>query len=255
MRDVQMDSIRAIDRAIDVLNVFTNHSHALSIDDICKAARLPKATVYRILYTLERRNLIRFDADVLQYRLGFKLMEYGELVSSSIDIRNDSEKILNDLYEQTHQTVLLGIREGNTLVYIYRRENSQGLKVSLFEGLHRPLVYGAMGYVTMAFMEASQLKPILNDPIPKFTPNTVVDKNIVLSRLTQIRKELVWVEYGEAIYGVTAVAAPVFDGNRIFMAVVGIHGPSINLTGDELAKAKQGVLHAARMISGKIGGQ
>src|SRR5579875_3042734 len=118
-----MSSIRAVDRAIDVLNVFNHHDAALTIDEITSRVDIPKATVYRILYTLERRRLVSFDSQTLKYRLGFKLMEYADVVSSTLDIRKVAEPFLEELYQRTHQTVFMSIVEDDHLIYVYRQES------------------------------------------------------------------------------------------------------------------------------------
>jgi DNA-binding IclR family transcriptional regulator len=252
VREVRMESIRVIDRAIDILNTFTHHAPALTIDEICKASGLPKTTAYRILYTLERRGLMRFNASSLKYQLGFKFLEYGDLIASSLNLREESEEELQTLYESTHQTVLLAIQDENTLVYIFSKENREGLKVSSFEGPRRPLVFGAFGYVLMAFMDKDRLNQFLNDPIPQFTEETVTNRNLVMARLERIRQEKIWIESNEAILGVTGIAAPIFDVNKNVIAVVGINGPSIQLVGEQLESAKSAVMDAAAKISAKI---
>src|SRR5579875_3413246 len=234
MRDVQIDSIRAVDRTIDVLNVFTHHTPVLTIDEITKAANLPKTTVYRILYTLEQRGLIRYNPNLQKYQLGYKFLVYGDLVSSSLDLRQEAEEELLKLYDCTRQTVLLAIREGDDVIYIFSKENPEGLKVALFEGPKRPLVYGAFGYVLMAFLNPHRLSQIFMNPIPQFTPATVVDKELVMRRLEQLRQQKFWIETNEAILGVTGIAAPVFDANDKVIAAVGINGPAVQLVGDQL---------------------
>ncbi len=253
MRDVRMETIRVIDRAVDILNAFTHHTPALTIDEICKISGLPKTTVYRILFTLERRGLIRFHPGTFKYQLGFKFLEYGDLISSSLDLRKESEEELSALYERTHQTVLLAIKDENTLVYIYSKENPEGLKVTSFEGPRRPLVFGAFGYVFMAFMDTEKLSDLLNQPIPQFTQETVTEKEYVMARLQRIREEEVWIESNEAILGVTGIAAPIFDVNKNAIAAVGINGPSIHLIGEKLEAAKKAVVEASKRISQKIG--
>lgn len=253
MRNVQMESIRAVDRAIDVLNAFGRHAPELNIDQIAAAAKLPRATVYRILYTLERRGLVRFDTEALTYRLGFAFLTYGDLVSSSIDLRHEAEEAMLHLYDQTRQTVLLAVDQGDTLVYIFRKENPEGLKVASLEGRTRPLVFGAFGTVIMAYLDEARLQKVLSAPIPPFTPATVVDPGVIRDRLARVHTEQVWAEAGEAILGVTGIAAPVFDANRKFIGAAGLDGPSVQLAGEALERAKHLVQAAANQISARLG--
>lgn len=248
-----MESIRAIDRAIDVLNAFSQQTPELSIDQIAAATRIPRATVYRILYTLERRGLIQFDEQALTYRLGFQLMAYGSLVASTIDLRREAVGPLLTLHEQIRQNVRLAVRQQDTLVYIFRKENPEGLKVASLEGLTRPLVFGAFGAVTLAHLDDAEVNRLLAEPIPQFTPHTVTDAAVVRERLARIRAEGVFAETDEAILGVTGIAAPVFRADGAFVAAAGIDGPSVHLAGADLQRAKALVKAAAASISSKLG--
>lgn len=253
MRNVQMESIRAIDRAVDVLNAFDEHHPALTIDQVSRSTHLPRATVYRILYTLERRGLVRFDEQTLTYRLGFQLMAYGNLLSSSLELREEALEPMLALYERTRQSVLLAVPQGRTLVYIFRKETPQGLKVASPEGPTRPLVFGAFGTVIMAYMDEAEVQSILRDPVPQFTPSTVTDRQIIVQRLLQVRAEQVFSETDEGILGVTGIAAPVFDVEGKFVAAAGVDGPTVQLSGGQLVQAKQAVIETAQQISAKLG--
>ncbi len=253
MRNVQMESIRAIDRAIDVLNAFSRHLPEMTIDEVAARTKLPRATAYRILYTLERRGLIRFDTERLTYRLGFQLLTYGDLVASSLDLRQEAEDALLRLYDETRQGVLLAIEQGDTLVYIFRKENPEGLKVASLEGRTRPLVFGAFGTVIMAYLDDARLEEVLAQPIPQFTPATVTDPVRIRERLVQVRADGIWAETDEAIIGVTGIAAPVFDANGRFVGAAGLDGPTVQLSGDDLVRAKDLVRAAAEQISTRLG--
>ncbi|WDL95719.1 IclR family transcriptional regulator [Alicyclobacillus sp. ALC3] len=253
MRNVQMESIRAVDRAIDVLNAFNRHRPEMTIDEVATNTKLPRATAYRILYTLERRGLIRFDTEKLTYRLGLQFLSYGDLVASSLNLRQEAEDALLRLYDETRQGVLLAVEQGDTLVYIFRKENPEGLKVASLEGRTRPLVFGAFGTVIMAYLDGARLEEVLAQPIPQFTPATVTNPDRIRDRLAQVRKDAIWVETDEAILGVTGIAAPVFDANGRFVGAAGLDGPTVQLSGEQLARAKSLVLAAAEEISTQLG--
>ncbi|QRF22887.1 IclR family transcriptional regulator [Alicyclobacillus sp. TC] len=253
MRDVKMDSIRAIDRAIDVVNAFRHQDSELTIEMITHRVKLPKATVYRVLYTLERRRWVTFNPQTLTYKLGLKFLEYADIVTANLDIRKEAEPILEALHEQVNQTVFLSIVEDDHLVYVYQKEVREGLKVSLFEGPQRPLVYGAFGLVSLAYLDESSQKTILSKPIPAFTPATVTDVSIIQERIRAIRSQRIYIERDEAIYGVTGIAAPVLNGQGKFVAAVGINGPTMTMVDTHLEECIKAVQAASEKISQKLG--
>ncbi|WJJ94580.1 helix-turn-helix domain-containing protein [Neopusillimonas aromaticivorans] len=57
MRDYQVKTIRALDRGLEVLD-YLHRSRNASLHDLYLATGLPKATLTRIIATLEARGLI-----------------------------------------------------------------------------------------------------------------------------------------------------------------------------------------------------
>jgi DNA-binding IclR family transcriptional regulator len=249
LRNVHIEPIRVLERTIDVLQAFSIHDPQLTIDEIVTLTKLPKATAYRILYTLELKHWIRFDKDSRKYQLGFAVMELNNIVEATLNVREEAQPHLLRLYEETGQTVLLSVREEETLVYVYRRERPEGLKVSVFEGPRRPLCFGAFGYVTMAYLSPADLESVISRGFPKFTERTVTEPETVNSRLDKIRLEQVYVDHEEAILGVTGIAAPVFGKRQQMLAAIGVNGPSISWDRESLARTVNTVREAARALS------
>lgn len=253
MREIKIDPIRSIDRAIDILEAFSGDRPALSVDEISKITSLPKSTAYRILCTLERRDLVKFDENSLQYKPGLKLIELGFLFSSLLDLRQESEEILTDLQQKTNQTVLMAVGVESQIAYISRKESTKGLKYSSFVGERRPYLYGVLGPAMLAFLPEKQIENILDQGIPVNSENTITDRDAILKRLEQIRKDQFFIEEEETNIGVTGIGAPIFNSLGEAIAAIGVIGPSIQLAGDQLEQAKVLLIEASKKISGNMG--
>jgi DNA-binding IclR family transcriptional regulator len=108
------ENVRAIDRAIDVLECFAADRHSLSIGEIEKRARLSRPTLYRILSTLMRRGFVRKNGDPPRYRLGVGVGRLADARSNSLDIVRLATPLLEDLRERHDETVALYLRKDNT---------------------------------------------------------------------------------------------------------------------------------------------
>jgi len=253
MRNVNMNSIRVLDRAIDIFEAFSLTKTNLTIDELVDATKLPKATAYRLLYTLERRGLIHYDPVSLKYRLGLRLLQYSGLVTAALDVRNEAEDILIDLHASTKQTVLMAVLEGDEMVYVFRRENPDGLKYSSFVGQRRRPPFGVVGQVILAYMPEKDAERVLSTPLPQLTSHTMTDKSQILARLKQVKFTGAAIDVEETTVGVSGVGAPVFDSHGKMLAAVGVIGPSVQLQGDILDSAKQMLLEATTQISTRMG--
>ena len=70
-------SVRAVERAIAVLNAFSFDRAELSLVEIAKETGLSKPTAFRLLATLEQHRYVAVDPARARYRLGPKLLELG----------------------------------------------------------------------------------------------------------------------------------------------------------------------------------
>ncbi|MEC1695514.1 IclR family transcriptional regulator [Schinkia azotoformans] len=69
------------------MNCFSFEKSVLSIDEIMAKTKLAKATIYRLLWTLERNDLVGYDQSLNRYRLGNKPLEYGLMPTNFVGRR------------------------------------------------------------------------------------------------------------------------------------------------------------------------
>lgn len=72
-------SVRAVERALDVLLCFTGEKSTRSLAQIAESVRMPKATVHRLLTALEKKRFIARDKVPGRYCLDFRLIEMASM--------------------------------------------------------------------------------------------------------------------------------------------------------------------------------
>ncbi|WP_026962214.1 IclR family transcriptional regulator [Alicyclobacillus herbarius] len=254
MRELQIQLNRSVDRAIEILDAFTLQRPALTLDEVTAATGLPKATVYRILYTMERRGLVFYDSTSARYRLGFKLLEYGGILTSTLDVLQECEELLDGLQRDTRQSVIMSMRQQCGMVYIYRREVTEGLKFSSFVGQRRPLLYGVLGWVMAAYLSEEELRNCIDEFNQQCTSSVAGAETAeaMHARLAQIRAEGVYIEFDETIAGVAGVGAPVFDALGRVNYGIAVLGPSVQMS-ETTADVQRRVQETAKAISRRLG--
>jgi IclR family transcriptional regulator, KDG regulon repressor len=252
MRDVNMGSIRSIERSIDVIESFATKNRPLTIEEISSITMLPKSTVYRILCTLEKRLLVIFDDKTQRYQPGIRLLELGIRYSSFFDIKQEAEDILTLLHLKTKQTILMAVHAGDKISYIYRRENEEGLKVS--SGVsERHYFYGVLGPILLAFLPEKQIEHILSKPLPPQSTTLITDQDLLKSRLENIRRDKYYFESDETHIGATALGAPIFGPSGDVIAAAAIIMPTMYFNDEKFIEYKKLLLHATKQISEKMG--
>ncbi|MFF5818043.1 IclR family transcriptional regulator [Lysinibacillus capsici] len=253
MRSLNIEYNHSVDKAIDIIDAFSISKPALTIEEIIKHTGIPKTTAYRLLYTLERRGIISYESNTSTYKLGLQLFRYFRVLSSSLNVVNEAEPILTELQNKTGKTVLLSLYEGDNMVFVFERATEGGLIFSPYLNKRKPITFGVLGKIFMAFLSEDELDILLKNPLPNYTPNSIVDKDTLLKQLKEIRKDKIAFEKEEADIGVAGIGAPIFNADGNVFAAIGIFGPTIYFTPETFETEKNLLDFAAKEISAKMG--
>ena len=70
-------TIRAVDRALGVLDLFIEKGDRLTLKEISEYSNQPMPTVLRLLRTLQNRGYVYVDEDTKKYSLGYHIYMLG----------------------------------------------------------------------------------------------------------------------------------------------------------------------------------
>lgn len=247
-------SVRAVERAMALLGVFSIQRPEISLAEISREAKLSKATTFRLLHTLEKGHFVTFDASRSKYRLGPKLLELGGIALSSLTLRTAARQHLNLLHEETGATVLMCILLDNHLVYVDKREGKGPIRIASDIGWRRVPHFGMLGKTLLAYLPKDEIEKILDlYPLEPHTRHSVVDRREFVSRLESIRQRGYELEFDEAVEGLWGVAAPIYDSTAKVVASVGSSLPKSEATSERIHQVMEAVTRCAANISISLG--
>ncbi|WP_338449727.1 IclR family transcriptional regulator [Niallia oryzisoli] len=254
MRELNIEPIRAVERAIQILNCFSFERPNLTIEEIIEKTKLAKATVYRLLWTMEKNGLIYFDQKENMYRLGYKPLEYGGIVLEHLDVRREADPYLQELQEHTGHSTILAVPQGTNLQYLLRYDSDEGFQPRNFIGRRRILHHGGLGIVLLAYKPEKFVQKLLDEhPLEEHTPNTLVEPESFMQRLREIRQKGIFVDEDETFMGYTAISAPIFGTGNEPVAAIAVSGPSFKIQGQAREKLSQQLQAVAGKISRRMG--
>jgi DNA-binding IclR family transcriptional regulator len=147
-------SVAAAERTLAILDAFVGAGASMSLGDLEQATGLFKSVILRYMISLERRNYVIKLHDG-RYRLGPKLMELGHICEDSFDILSIVNPALDQIAEETGETVSFYVREGENRICIARRDSSHSLKVSVRPGSTHALDETSSSLVLNDFSDAN----------------------------------------------------------------------------------------------------
>ncbi|GIO13403.1 IclR family transcriptional regulator [Cohnella xylanilytica] len=240
-------TIRAVERALDVLLCFTTGSD-WGLTEISQRVGLHKSTVHRLLATLEQRGFVVRDEATEKYRLGLRILElsaYARADDPAVVLLGEMER----LRDQLGETISLYVRDRKDRVRIQAVQSEQAIRRVAPVGARLPLTVGASSKVLLAFEEPSVRDALLSDPSwPAF-----LDKEAYEEQLREIVAAGYATSYEEREPGAAAISAPIFDRSGKLYAALSVSGPSNRLTPDVMQERAPAIIGAAKRMGTLLG--
>ncbi len=223
------NGVAAVERAISILEAFSERDTSLSLGELSRRTELDKATVLRIARSLAKSAVLVRNEDA-SWRLGPKLVRLGAIYQSTFHPAAIVEPLLAELSERTGESAALYVREGDRRVCLFRHDSSQSIRHSARVGDAFRLDLGAPGRVLVAFGTG-------DDPLAN-----------------EIRLRGWHCTRGERDPQVASLAVPVFrDGPNLF-GTLALTGPPTRFTDEAVASHLPILLDGAARLSAAMGG-
>jgi DNA-binding IclR family transcriptional regulator len=220
---LEADLGTVLGKAVTILHAFTVDDHVLSLAELVRRTGLHKATVHRLATDLVANRLL--DRASSGYRLSGGLFELGMRASVERSLLELAMPFLQDLYERTHETVHLGVREGKEVVYVAKIGGHRQAPTPSRTGGRMPLHCTAIGKVLLAHADPNLRQSVLSGPLARRTPRTLAAPGLLRRQLDSVVESGVAFEHEESAMGIVCVAAPVLLGDVDPVAAVSLTGP------------------------------
>ena len=224
------ESIRSVERALDVLMCFTNHTPELTMTQISELIGINKSTVHRLLATLEGKRFVERDPSSGVYRPGVRLLQMAFLTLDHNQLRRQLAPFLRDLCDQYRENVNLSVLDDAFVVYVDVIESPQRVKLAATVGQRLPAFCTASGKAILAFLPEDQVSSILDSGMPSYTQNTILAREAFFEDMRRARERGFALSEQEFEDGINAVAAPIINSSGKPVASISIAGPAFRLT-------------------------
>ncbi len=223
--------VRSVDRAIDVIAAVARGGAPMSLGDIVRAVSAPKSTTLNIVRTLVRRGLLEIDEATKKYRVGRLLLALVGSARETVDLARLARPHLNALARATGESVLLGVLEGDELVYLEKVDSSQPIQYVAQAGTRRPLHCTSGGKLCLAMQPTAAWDSYIERVgLRSYTPKTITKPAELRRELQRIRERGYAVSEGEFIPDLIGVSAPVFEGEgRTFVGLLTVPAPAFRM--------------------------
>lgn len=203
--------IRSVSCALAILLDVARNPRPQGFAEFQKRHKLPKATLHKLLATLEAQNFLRKNEETGKYSLGLAALEVSaNAVANPEDLGGMLDPILQKLVQDWKETCHLAIIHDNEEFMIKRLDPpDQMVRLATLIGRRHPPHATAGGLASLALQLENSLLPPLPEKLPQLTKNTIKTRDELLKRLEEIREKGYAIELEEAYIGVRCVGVAV----------------------------------------------
>ncbi len=215
--------VPALAQGLSILSLFSRDQLSLTAPEIAQKLSLPRATVFRLLHTLQLMGYIRREEDERHYSLGPALLSRGFEYLASLDLVEVAQPILQRLRDDTGLSAHMAVRDGREIVYVSRFPARTTIASSVNIGTRFPVHGTVMGRMMICEFSDAELAALFpTEPLPRFTEQTPTRLADLKALLVEDCKRGYAVSQSFFEHGVSSIAAPVRDGAGHIVAAVNI---------------------------------
>jgi len=214
-----MKEHNSLNRAIDILEYIANANEGMTLDSISNALAVPKSSICPLLNTLEKRKYLHKSNNKV-YTLGIKNFEIGSKYIENGDLSSRIRYILDKISTEAMNTVHFGILDGTDVVYLYKVEGKNPIKMSSSIGKRLPAHATALGKALLSQYSDNELKQIYpNEILEKRTVNTISSREELIRQINKVRITNFSYEIEESTENIKCLSCPIRNRNGVIASI------------------------------------
>ena len=245
-----------IDAVVTSLSIIENMAAAggpVGVSELAKRVGANKPRVYRHLRTLLDRQYVTQDPETDKYSLTLRLFHLGQLIAAHTEFLSEARRVMRSLRDDVGQTVTIGqIEEGGVRILDIVKHRST-VEITTPPGTLFDFHSSAQGKIALAFGPDRLWQDFTNKATKQWQTDTGVDLNKLKKEIDQVRKRRWAVAPGEALIGINALAAPVFDADGELAGTITIVASMQHLSANPDRTTIAALQSAATEVSARMG--
>jgi IclR family pca regulon transcriptional regulator len=216
--------IESLDRGLRVLQSFGIERRPMTLSDIAKASTLPRATVRRILMTLQKSGFVLGDERLFSLTPRVLLLASAYLISNQLS--TIMLPLMDDVAAKAKEVCSIAILDGDEVVFVARSSPTRMFSTGLDIGYRLPAFCTSVGRVLLSRFSNEELtRKIDGMNLKAGTPNTLLDKPTLIATIMTDRTKGYSLVDREAEEGFRSISVPVrrYDGAIVAAANIGAH--------------------------------
>jgi DNA-binding IclR family transcriptional regulator len=213
----------ALTRTLDIFEIFGAARKPLSLSEIARTIGAPVSSCHLLLRTLLDCGYLYSSGRRKLYYPTRRLYDVACSIAAPDALIEELRPTLVSLRERSGETVILGKRQGDAVLYLEVLESASTVRYTARVGEYKPLHSSAIGKALLGALSPEELDAWLGShTLRRVTPNTLTGAAQLKANLQQCKKRGYFVTRGENVADVMAVASSFSLAGEVFgIAIAG----------------------------------
>ncbi len=230
--------VPALQRGLELLGQFTRQTPVLTGADLARNLDLPRASVFRILHTLERAGFVERVGESASYKLSVGVLRLGFEYLSSMELAEHGRPVVEQLRDASGYSAHLVVRDGREIVFVVKAPGHNATFHSIQVGARLPAHATVLGRLLLSDLPLPELTRLYPEKtLQKFTDKTPTSVKQLKTLIDADRATGYAISQGGFETGISTIAAPVFNRAQRVVAAV-----SITVTAQQIASKQVSAL-------------
>jgi DNA-binding IclR family transcriptional regulator len=242
--------VPALQQGLSLLALFTRERPSLTAPEIASELKLSRATVFRMLHTLQHCGYLVKREDERAFSLGPAILSRGFVYLAAQDIAEIARPILQKLRDETGLSAHMAVRDGREVVYIARFSAQTTVNSTVQIGSRFPVHATVMGRMMICEWDDKAIDRLFpEETLPAFSEQTPKTRTALKAILKEDRQRGYAVSQSFFERGVSSAAAPVHNSDGRVVATINVTSVDNFIDPDTMTgRMKDAVLAASAEI-------
>jgi DNA-binding IclR family transcriptional regulator len=209
--------LKSADRTLDLFEAFARTQRPLTLSELAREIDVAPSSCFALIKTLRTRGYLYGVGERRALYPTRRMLDQANAIAACEPHVARMLPTMSALRDETGETVILGRREENAVVYLHVCESRQTVRYTARVGELKPLHSSAIGKVVLAAMPvAERLKFIQSLSKPRVTASTLCTAADLADDVAAGEARGYQLTRGENVADVMAVAVPILIGGDVF---------------------------------------
>ncbi len=217
------ESVKTAARTLSLFEAFADDQTPLPLSNLAKRIDTPVSSCHALIKTLQALGYVYVLEQKKRVYPTKRLLQVAQAIATHDPLLESVSPVLHELRDELGETVILGKRQGDAVVYLDVIEGTHTVRYAARPGDAKPLHSSAIGKAMLGQETDQTLQALLEQlPLTPATGRTLTDRHQLMDDIVESSRRGYFITRGENVDDVMAIAiARQVYGETLGVAIAG----------------------------------